>query len=81
MNKQKEIINYLQRKYTIEELKFLKSELVYEYVDNEDAEKYDDDYEKAYDNMGTGEAIETDIVEKMTRDVKKNLILMYGPKK
>jgi hypothetical protein len=54
---------YLKQEYTSE---WFDSELhnkVYEYISEEEAEDYDNDYEEAYKNLSTGAAIEYDLLE------------------
>jgi hypothetical protein len=45
------------------------SNRVYDYIDSEEAEDYDDDYEEAYKNLSTGGAIEYDLIEEIVDEI------------
>jgi hypothetical protein len=68
----KEIIDYLKKEYTESWMYSYKADAVYDYVDEAEADIYGDgDYEEAYDNLCTGDAIEHDIMTMMEEDIKK----------
>lgn len=65
-----EIKEYLQTKYNEEWMCAEKSERVYEYIDEEEAEDYEGDFELAYHELCSGQAIESDIFGEIANDIK-----------
>jgi len=64
-----EIEEHLKTEYNSDWFNSELSERVYDYIDSEEAEDYDDNYEEAYKNLSTGAAIEYDLLEVMSNDL------------
>lgn len=69
---EEDIENYLKEHFTSEWFNTELSDRVYDYVDSDDAEDYDGEYEEAYKNLSMGGAIEYDLLEVMTSEICEN---------
>ena len=69
---EEQIENYLKEHFTSDWFDRELSEKVYEYIDEEEAEDYDGDYEEAYKNLSTGGAIEYDLLKEMADEACKH---------
>jgi hypothetical protein len=69
---EKDVEDYLKKEYTSDWFDSELSSRCYDYIDSEEAEDYDDDYEEAYKNLSTGGAIEYDLLEEMSKDTAKH---------
>ena len=69
---EKEIEEYLNKNYTSDWFDSELSNRVYDYIDEDDTEDYEGDYEEAYQNLSTGGAIEYDLLDEMSSDVSKH---------
>lgn len=67
----KKIKEFVEKKYTTDWLNEQFSELVYEYITEEEAEEYDGDYEQAYQELSTGGAVGYDLLDYMSKEVKE----------
>ncbi len=65
-----EIKDYLQSTYNEQWMHAEKSERVYEYISEEEAEDFEGDFELAYNELCTGQAIESDIFGEIANDIK-----------
>jgi hypothetical protein len=64
-----EIIKYLEENFSEEWFNFQLSERCYDYLDEDDTEPYDGDYEETYQNLCMGGAIEYDLLGEIEKDV------------
>ena len=69
---EEQIENYLKEHFNQDWFNIELSERVYDYINSEEAEDYDDDYEEAYKNLSTGGAVEYDLLEVMSDEVCKH---------
>lgn len=67
---EKDIEEYLGKKYTPDWFNSELSERASDFLDEEDVKDFDGDYEEAYRNFAMGGAIEYDLIDEMIRDVK-----------
>jgi len=66
---EEKILDYLKVEYPSDWFDSQLSDRVHDYVDEDDAEDYDGDYEEAYRNLCTGGAIEYDLLSDMEKDL------------
>lgn len=69
---EEEVENYLKTKFTSDWFDSELSDRVYDYIDSEEAEPHDDNYEEAYKNLSTGGAIEYDLLKVMSDDAEEH---------
>lgn len=62
--------DYVKSTYTEEWFDLQLSDHVFDYVDEDDADDYDGDYEEAYKNLCNGGAIEYDLLADMDNELK-----------
>ena len=65
------IQEHLDLTYTKDYFNMELGERVYDYIDSEDAKDYDDDFEEAYKNLCTGNAIEHDLISEISDEVEE----------
>jgi hypothetical protein len=69
---EEQIENFLKEHFTSNWFDSELSERVHDYIDSDEAEDYDDNYEEAYKNLSTGGAVEYDLLKDMADDICEN---------
>lgn len=69
---EEQVENYLKQNYTSDWFDSELNERVYDYIDSDEAEEYNDDYVEAYKNLSTGGAVEYDLLDEMSSNTSKH---------